>query len=44
LDSERFAVWNGGVYRHQPERDEFVEKHITKQCLLKEHAQAETPA
>jgi Replication-relaxation len=40
LDSERVAVWNGGVYRHQPERDDFVERKVRKHALLREDTQA----
>jgi len=44
LDSERFEVWNGGVYRHQPERDEFVEKNVLKHSLLTEDTEPQIPA
>jgi len=44
LDSERFAVWNGGIYRHQPERDEFVEKNVLKHSLLTEDTEPQPSA
>jgi hypothetical protein len=43
LESERFPDWSGGAYRHQAERDEFVEKNVTRHSLLKDDAEMESP-